>query len=141
MDVSDDRYTWCIYRLLGEGVDPDEVTASFRIIPSKVFKAGEPRGATGRIWPYSFWSLSSEGHVVSDDIAVHVDWILTQLEAAGPVVWDYAKRSEVEAYLSCLATIEGNGGIEFSPQLLTRITTLKVPLGVEIRYINPSYED
>lgn len=75
-------------RIHGPNVDPLDVTLALKLPPDHVHRQGEPRllrtrsGTVEERSPYQsgMWSMSSEQWVDSPQLAVHLEWLLTQLE-------------------------------------------------------------
>jgi hypothetical protein len=75
-------------RFFGESLDPLDVTLALRLPPDHVHRRGEPRlgrSQKGHVVEYSpyrdgMWSMSSDAWVQSPRLAVHLEWLLNQLE-------------------------------------------------------------
>jgi hypothetical protein len=69
--------------LRGQDLDPDSITAALRIPPSKAFRRGDLFYPGGKPMPraFGFWSLSTEGHVVSNLAIDHCRWLVASLSA------------------------------------------------------------
>ncbi|MCA0374256.1 MAG: DUF4279 domain-containing protein [Gemmatimonadetes bacterium] len=84
-------------RLQGEALDPMVVTAALRLPPDHTHRAGEQRFhrtrggtvvASGAPAPHGHWSMSSEAHVRSRQLAVHIAWVLGEIEPRGAALRD-----------------------------------------------------
>lgn len=75
-------------RICGPDLDPLDVTLALRLPPDHVHRNGEPRlvrtrnGSVEERSPYQagMWSMSSEQWVHSPRLALHLEWLLDQLE-------------------------------------------------------------
>src|SRR5262245_3309329 len=75
-------------RFAGASLDPFEVTIALKLPPDHIHRAGEPRlerSRAGIVQEYAryregMWCMSSERWVNSPRLAVHLDWLLKQLE-------------------------------------------------------------
>jgi hypothetical protein len=73
---------------MGESLDPLSVTLALRLPPDHMHRDGEPRlvrTKSGKVEERSphrggLWSMSSEKWVQSSRLAVHLEWLLDQLE-------------------------------------------------------------
>lgn len=71
-----------------EDLDPLDVTKSLLLPPDREFRAGTPklkRRPSGKVeyggdYDHGLWSMSSEDWVDSPQVAVHIEWLLAQLE-------------------------------------------------------------
>ena len=78
-------------RFMGERLDPLAVTLALRLPADHMHRDGEPhlqRTKTGRVTEYAsfhggMWSMSSRKWVQSPRLAVHLDWLLRELEPEG----------------------------------------------------------
>src|ERR1043165_10275476 len=76
------------FRIFGNTLDPLTVTVALRMPPDHSHRNGEPslkltrKGVVTEYAPYRFgmWSMSSEHWVNSPRLAVHLEWLLDQLE-------------------------------------------------------------
>lgn len=120
-------------RLWGKALDPDRVTRLLHLTPSAYHRLGTPRGKKG-IWPHAYWEIDSENQVVSTDLALHIEWLLNQIE---PVQADFMalRATEIHADIFCFwESLTGHGGPVFSPLLLRRIAALNLTLGLDIYF-------
>jgi hypothetical protein len=128
--------TFASLRLFGDGLIPDEVSRLLRLAPTeaapKGFKTLAPSGKT-RVAPTGRWILETEGKVSSTDLEQHVAWLLDRLEASGVVPLDIpgVTRADVSCYW---LSATGNGGPEFSAELLGRLSRLCLALNLDIYF-------
>jgi len=64
-------------RLLGRDLDPDKVTTSLGLRPSRAFRRGDSvtTGKGERNRAHGAWMLSTEGAVHSDDLVEHCEYL------------------------------------------------------------------
>jgi len=75
-------------RVMGENLDPSDVTKALQLPPDTTYRRGDPRlsrarnGRVVRYSPYSagMWSMTSKGCVHSGRLETHVAWLLNELE-------------------------------------------------------------
>jgi len=88
------KRAYATFRICGPALDPLDVTLALRLPPDHTHRAGEPRlrrtrgGAVSELSQYreGQWSMSSEPWVKSPRLAVHLDWLLGQLEPRAQAV-------------------------------------------------------
>lgn len=81
------------------------------------------------------WLLSSEGHVESTSLEEHISWVLTQIEPIRPTFLRLVRRLEASADMFCFwESKTGQGGPDFTPNVLSRLARLKLPLALDIYF-------
>jgi hypothetical protein len=127
--------TYASFRLIKRDLDPDSVTGLLGITPSEQGWPGDRRGRDGPI-EYGYWGLSSEGHVMSEDLADHIEWLLNRLEPARSHLLDLLDgphRSDIFCFWEALPDSEGlSAGLRFSASLLRRISSFNIALDLDI---------
>jgi hypothetical protein len=125
--------TFATFRLIGKDLDPDAVTSLLGLEPTRMFRKGDRRGET-KVWPHGYWGITSQGTVETTDLAVHIEWLLAQLEPVREQLTSVV-RGDVKADVNCfIESGTGHGGPTFSPQLLARIAALNLELGLDIYF-------
>src|SRR5512145_318849 len=126
--MSDDPNASCVYatlRLWGKQLDPDKVTSSLKITPYLAHKVGDRRGKSGT-WPHGYWGLTSQDRIVSTNLAVHIEWLLDQIEPAKPEFMAIITE-DIHADIFCFwESLTGQGGPSFEPALLRRLVDLNL---------------
>ncbi len=126
------KHLFATFILKGKGLNPHEVTDYLGINPSKSFKRGEWRNETER-WTRNFWSLSSQDEVQSDDLSIHIEWILNQFEPVKNQLKNILNRNGVDSEISCFWIFQtDHEGLELSSKLISRIAFLGVKLNFDI---------
>ena len=95
-------------RFWRSNLDPLEVTLALRLPPDHTHRDGEPRlvrtkrGKVEERSPHrgGMWSMSSEKWVQSPRLAIHLEWLLKQLEPKAAAVAQLLSQ-EVEADFFC----------------------------------------
>jgi hypothetical protein len=122
-------------RLASADLDPLQVTLRLRLPPDHTHRRGEPRlrrthGGQVREYspyPHGMWSMSSQPWVHSPRLAVHVEWLLRELEP---------KAAEVRALIA--SGVEGDifcysrGHSLKPPSIPRRLRERAAALGLEI---------
>jgi hypothetical protein len=79
-EQSDTRKTYATFRVLGDGLDPDQITKILRVVPTIAYAKGEAYSAGKRtgelIGRMGVWSLSTDGLVASDNLHHHLGYLL-----------------------------------------------------------------
>jgi hypothetical protein len=125
------KRTFATLRIWGKLLNPDDVTTRLRINPSEKHAFGDRRGNKGT-WTQGYWGITSEGTVVSTDLAMHIAWLLDRIE---PVRENFSalRTDAVHADVFCFwESSTGNGGPRFPPHLLRRLADLSLELGLDI---------
>ena len=86
------KRVYMMLRLTSDDLDPEEVTTSLALAPTRAFRRGDPFQAGGRTHPraYGAWMLSTESAEASEELIDHCRRLLTWIEPA---------RLQLEAYL------------------------------------------
>ena len=110
-------------RFCGDSLDPLAVTLALRLPADHVHRDGEPRLARtrkGRVVEYApyrggMWSMSSQRWVNSPRLAVHLEWLLDQLEPKADAIASL-RRGGVDVDFYCFSS-----GSTPQPPLLPRV--------------------
>jgi hypothetical protein len=122
-------------RFFGNSLDPLTVTLALRLPADHVHRDGEPRlrrTRKGRVVEYApyrggMWSMSSERWVSSPRLAVHVEWLLEQLEPKADTVATL-RLGGAEADFYCFSS----GSTPHPPSLPRVLRDRAAVLGIEI---------
>jgi hypothetical protein len=126
--------TFATLRIWSKKLEPDKVTQALHLTPSKAFKRGDRR-TEAKEWPHGYWEITSENQIISTDLALHIEWLLDQLEPVRPQLAAIMAEESVKADIFCFwESRTGHGGPSFSPQLLGRIAALGLELGIDIYF-------
>jgi hypothetical protein len=89
-----------------------------------------------RVAPTGRWILETRGHVSSTEAERHVKWLLDQLDATGLVPVNIP--GVFRSIMSCFwVSATGNGGPQFSPEVLGRLAKYHLVLGLDIYFDRP----
>jgi hypothetical protein len=122
-------------RFWADKLDPLTVTLALRLPPDHTHRDGEPRlrrvrsGQVKEYAPYrgGQWSMSSDQRVQSPRLAVHIDWLLRELEPKADAIQSLLSDG-VEADFFCFSS----GSTATPPPLPRAIRDRAAALGVEI---------
>jgi len=117
--------------------DPEIVTDILTLQPSKISKRGRVvKGTFGnRIEPRNIWSLASEGHVQSQDLRRHLDWLLDLLEPASTAIFTLQEMPDIIMRINCVWwSSVGHGGPCLWPEQMIRIARLNLELDFDIYF-------
>ena len=128
--VSQKLYASFILR--GKTLSPQEVTSYLGITPSKSFMRGEMR-TNNKKWPHGYWALESTKFVQSTDLAVHLDWLINQLEIVKTKLIELRKNNEITATISCFWIMSSeHDGLKLSNELIQKAANLMVNIELDI---------
>ena len=87
--------------------------------------------------PRYVWTLTSQGHVDSDDFSAHAHWLLAKVGGSGHQLHELEQLS-CDVYMTCFWEDTGRGGgATISPD----IAKLFVDAGIELRFDNYFVDD
>jgi Domain of unknown function (DUF4279) len=116
--------THATFRLTGDSLDPDEISAAL----------GIPAGREGTIRRQRtrVWLLASEHTVESTSLERHLIHLLDAIEPAAATVGTLRREYDLRADFFCYwLSATGHGGPELSPDTLRRIAELDAVLGID----------
>lgn len=125
------------FRLVGDALDPDEVSAELGLAPTWTAAKDQEipvgrQGRTSRRQSTGVWLLASEDHVDSTAVERHLVHLLDAVEPASAAVDALRRRQELRADFFCYwPSATGHGGPEVSPGTLRRIAALDAALGFD----------
>jgi hypothetical protein len=120
--------------ILGEEVQPDEITRLLGVAPTRTHLRGEPRSLHGKIaklvWKDSLWLLTCP--LTDDrDPAEHLIWLLDSVEPKLSVIKDLAAKFRVKVFCG-FSSMNGQGGFTLAPITLQRLARLGVPFSLDL---------
>jgi len=136
----DERYATCSYthawlRIMGESLDPDEVTCLLEVTPTEIQRSGERLSPeTDNVHQYSGWFLSTKGVLTSLDARHHLDWIL---ERVGDKHREFAALRDRGYLLDACCRWDsksGEGGPTLSPLQMLGFAQLGIELWFDIYF-------
>ncbi len=130
--------TFATLRIVSDAIDPNEISQRLQLSPSSAYRKGErisPRVATLR--DHHGWLLSSEGHVRSQDVRRHLDWLLDQLLPIYPAVLALiGPGTEADTFVFWQSRSGQGGPILSSPQL-SKLALLQIEIIFDIYHPEP----
>ena len=131
-DENVNKHIFATFILRGNGLDPHDVSSSLGITPSKSFKRGDWRTETEK-WTRNLWSLTSQNEVQSDNLSVHIEWLLDQFEPVNNKLIEILKRNSIESEISCFWIFPTeHAELELSSELIKRIASLGIKLSFDM---------
>lgn len=122
--------THATFRLLGDALDPAEVTRILGITPSFARRKGDKYGGPRR--PVAsrtgIWALESEKSVTSADLEKHLEFLLNQLDAKASLVAELTRGGLTADILCYWMSATGQGGPVLGAATIRRIAELGVDL-------------
>lgn len=125
--------TYAAFRLLGDLLNPIEITSRLGIIPSKAFAKGQVWDKAGiRNCATGIWKLSSKGHLETTSLENHLIFLLEQLEPITSGIIQSIGELSLQADFFCYwLSATGHGGPILSPTVLRRISNLQASLSLD----------
>jgi hypothetical protein len=128
---------WASVRFKGDSLDPLDVTRILRLPADHAHRNGEPRvrrrrdGTISEHAPYrqGMWSMSSETWVSSQDLNIHVEWLLEQLEPRKAEV-QRLMEAGVEADVYWYSAERTQQPPDISPDLGSRLAALSISIAI-----------
>ena len=125
-------------RFMGDSLDPLDVTRALRMPSDHEHRNGEPRvvrrrsdGTIREYAPYrqGMWSLSSETWVSSQDLNIHIKWLLEQLE---PRMSEVQRLMEtgIEADIYCYSAGRTDQPPDIPPDTASRCAALSISIDI-----------
>ena len=128
------KRTYATFRLLGDLLNPSDITSRLGIEPSKAFAKGETWDKAGiRQCTKGIWKLSSKGQLMTTNLECHLVFLLNRLESVTLEILTIADELSLETDFFCYwLSATGHGGPEFSPEVLRRIAKLDASLSLDV---------
>lgn len=115
----------------------DSVTQELGILPSssqdKGAKIVNSRGDK-REAKTTFWSLSSEGKVLSKDVRHHLKWLLGQLTEKELALARLQKQEGLSMSVNCIWWSSGSGGPTLWPEQMSLLAKLNLECSFDIYF-------
>ncbi len=128
------KYIYATFYLWGKGFDPQEVTESLELLPTRSHKIGDWRNESKLDrWKHSYWSLSSKEEVKSSNLATHIEWIINKIEQSKSRLLDILNRDHIKAEISCFWILPSDHEyLNISSELLKKIAELNLNMEIDI---------
>lgn len=109
-----------------------EVTTRLGIEPTYSHEAGDlhGRGHRQRRWAHAIWSLSTEAYG-RGPLGGHLARLLDRLEPKRAVIEQLAHEGYAMDWF-CFVSVEGQGGVVLSVDLLQRLAALPIELSLDL---------
>ncbi len=128
----ENKYVYATIILRGEGLNPQEVTDTFGLVPSMSFSRGDYRNETDK-WKHSFWSLTSQGKIQSSNLVSHIEWLMKEIGPIRTKLMDILSRNDVTAEISCFWILPtDNEQITLDLGLIRKIADLGLSLKLDL---------
>lgn len=132
------RRAYASLRVFGDDLHPPSVTKALHLPPDHQHHRGEPRigrtkaGMVHESAPYQqgLWSMSSEQWVQSPRLAVHLEWLLDQLEPKREELQELA----VQGYgldFFCYSSGTTDRPPSLPKGVRTRAANLRIPINID----------
>ena len=122
--------TYATLRIYHHDLDPEHVSKSLSLIPSKTQRKGD-EPSSPRV-PKGGWFLSSKGNVTSKDTRRHIAWILDQLEPTKSNLLSLQDRGYETDIFCFWRSASGHGGPELDHELMQRLAAFRLNVGFDV---------
>jgi hypothetical protein len=121
------------FRIVGRDVVPEEVTSTLGIDPSSSYAKGSPVPQhPNRLYPYGYWGIDSRV-ALDKPLEEHLWRLVRQLQGKRAAIASVLKQGfDVGFYCGIYSSDDWDGAIKLSPEILSEIATLGVPLDCRI---------
>lgn len=122
------------FRVVGEVLEPDDVTKVLGLQPSQALRSGQlvPTATQVRRQELGVWLLKSEGQIVSTSLERHLNYLLDLIEPGAEALRQLRRSQDVTADFFCFwMSATGHGGPVFSAKLLERVAGVGAELGID----------
>jgi hypothetical protein len=131
--------THVTFRIVGDDLDPENITNKLQIRPSAVAAKGQTNPLSHMSKPQlarvGFWYLTTRGIVESKNLEAHLICLLDQLAPSSAQIRNLANSSNLRVEFHCYWMSEtGYGGPILSPKVLERISNLGATLDFDLYF-------
>jgi hypothetical protein len=113
------KETYSTLRIYSDSTDPDTITKTLGLTPTKSFVKGEFDG-NGRRRKFHAWFLSTQNLSDSRDTRYHMDVLITALEGKTDAIQELQARG-CDLDISSYWVSEGQGGPEITPAQMLKL--------------------
>jgi hypothetical protein len=117
-------------------LNPEDVTRLLHFDPTETAAKGSKTTSSAgktRTAPTGRWILETDGRVDSSNLEDHVEWLLDRLATAAVAPSQIPGVSSADIFCYWVSAT-GQGGPEFSPEILGRLAKLQLTLGLDIYF-------
>ena len=125
--------------LTGKRLDPEHITRVLRIVPHRSFRKGDPRNiiegkkSSPEVWPHGLWSIDSYPDIRSDELTLHFEWLLNQLEPVQEGMEQILSDKTIDARISCFWLERSDHiNIEVESSLIARLANLNMKIWFDV---------
>jgi hypothetical protein len=132
-DRQDAKWNKVSLGIYGEPLEPERITELLGLTPTRWGRKGEIRiSPRAKVPPRknSFWLLSSP-LADSEPLDAHLSWLMDKLEPKRQALEELAKEYKVQ-FVCGFSSENGQGGCTFDPRLLNRLSSLGLPLVLDL---------
>jgi hypothetical protein len=133
VDPDSENEAHATFRLLGDALDPEEVTRLIGIEPSFARRKGDKYGSRERpvVSQTGIWALESEKSVAGPDLNAHLRFLLSQLGSKTSTVKELVRQGLSADLLCYWMSGTGQGGPILEPETIRRVADLGVCLNFD----------
>ncbi|MBX3415992.1 MAG: DUF4279 domain-containing protein [Pirellulaceae bacterium] len=119
-------------------VYPHEFTAAdvskiLECMPTDAVNKGDLRQTSGKVYPRTVWSLSSENMLDSKDLRDHIDLLLARIEFTSAKIQSLSRDNELRLAVKCIWwSKSGTGGPTLWPEQMQMLANLGIECTFDI---------
>jgi Domain of unknown function (DUF4279) len=125
------------FRLMGDLIQPDELTVLLGIQPSFSHAKGDTLESRAGLLKHrtGIWALESEDKLETTNLEKHLISLLDKLESVSAIILELITKYSLSVDFHCYWVSEtGQGGPLISPETLMRVANLNAYLDFEIHF-------
>jgi hypothetical protein len=120
------------FTISGHGFDPNVITTTLQITPTKVWREGDVIPNTKSTWKHDGWRLTTE-ETEGFDTTRHLREILDKLSPVEPLVRSLCNTHNLSAELSCAVYIEDQAPIlHFDRDIVEQLANLSAEIDIDV---------
>ena len=116
------RRTYATLAIYHDYADPSDITRALLINPDRTQQLGKER-RPGKVAEVSAWFLSSQGSSKSNDLRVHLSWILDQISPHTETCYNLIENKFYFRIYCFWESESGNGGPVLDREIIHRLST------------------
>jgi hypothetical protein len=125
-----------IFRFYGDDFEPDEITRRLEIKPTKIWRAGDPRGdpGSGATSPRSGWWVELEPRK-THPISGLLEELRRRIDIAGPLVRQMCDDLQLTPHITCVIyqpRAASTPIVDFPPDFMAWAVSLGASIGVDL---------
>ncbi len=132
MTENEYTYVYAEIILMGEGLNPLEVTNSLGLHPLICHKIGDNKNEFEK-WEINHWCFSSKDKIQSHDLTLHLQWLINQIEPVKTKFLTILNKNDIKAEISCFWILPSDHEVlSLDANLIKNIADLGIKLEIDV---------